>query len=109
MPFDAFEYAIATSQFDPEEEEQTFATHARECSAVAQKYRPEPASGATEVDAHWPFSVEAGAVVVQGEEWRAFVANFMEFYAKSTVGWEKPTEHMRELAQTAVGLPAHER
>ena len=47
--------------------------------------------------------------VVQGEEWRAIVANYAEFYARSAADWEKPTARMRELAQTPAGLPAGER
>ncbi len=47
--------------------------------------------------------------VVQGQEWRASVANFSEFYARSATDWEKPTQRMRELAQTPEGLPADER
>ncbi|CAK0887182.1 unnamed protein product [Prorocentrum cordatum] len=47
--------------------------------------------------------------VVKGEEWRAIVANYAEFYARAAVDWEKPTERMRELAQTPEGLSADER
>ena len=47
--------------------------------------------------------------VVQGEEWRAIVANYAEFYARSAVDWEKPTARMHGLDQTSEGLPAHER
>ena len=47
--------------------------------------------------------------MAQGEEWRAIVANYAEFYARSAADWEKPTARMRELAQTPAGLPAGER
>ena len=47
--------------------------------------------------------------MVKGQEWRAIVANFAEFYARSATDWEKPTQRVRELAQTPEGLPASKR
>ncbi|CAK0826890.1 unnamed protein product, partial [Prorocentrum cordatum] len=47
--------------------------------------------------------------VVKGEAWREIVANYADFYARSATDWEKPTQRMRELAQSPEGLPAAER
>ena len=41
---------------------------------------------------------------MRGQEWRAVVANYAEFYARSAVDWEKPTARMRELAQSPAGV-----
>eukprot|EP00969_Alexandrium_andersonii_P152060 6724255-Alexandrium_andersonii.AAC.1 len=45
----------------------------------------------------------------KGEEWRAVVENYSEFYARSAVDWERPTAHMREALGGPDGLPAEAR
>ena len=46
---------------------------------------------------------------MKGQEWRAIVSNYAEFYARAAGDWEKPSDRMRELAESPGGLPAEER
>ncbi|CAK0876828.1 unnamed protein product [Prorocentrum cordatum] len=47
--------------------------------------------------------------VVSGQEWRAIVANFAEFFGRSATDWEKPTDQMEAKLQSEEGLRPEER
>ena len=47
--------------------------------------------------------------VVKGQEWRAILANFSEFFARSALDWEKFTPEMEELLQAGSGLSSDRR
>ena len=47
--------------------------------------------------------------VVSGQEWRAIVANFAEFFGRSATDWEKPTDEMKVKLQSKEGLRPEER
>ena len=47
--------------------------------------------------------------ITQGQEWRAIVSNFSEFFARGATDWEKFSEDMRAKAATAEGLGPEDR
>ena len=47
--------------------------------------------------------------VVKGQEWRAIVSNFTEFFSRSAMDWEKFTREMRRLLTSEQGLPFQSR
>ena len=47
--------------------------------------------------------------VVSGQEWRAIVAKFSEFYSRSATDWEKFTPEMLSALNTEEGLRPEER
>ena len=56
------------------------------------------------------FSLQAlTPYVVTGSEWRAVVANFAEFYARSSVGWDGFTPDMIESMRSPEGLQPGDR
>ena len=42
---------------------------------------------------------------VKGQEWRAAIANFSEFFARAALDWENFTPEMEEMLQSGAGLP----
>ena len=42
--------------------------------------------------------------VVNGQEWRAIVANFSEFYTRSATDWEKFTPEMKAALASGQGI-----
>ena len=42
--------------------------------------------------------------VTKGEEWRAIVGNFAEFFSRSATDWENFTPEMQRKAESAEGL-----
>ena len=47
--------------------------------------------------------------VVKGQEWRAIVANYSEFFARSAMDWENFTTRMEQDLQGGIGLPPSSR
>ena len=47
--------------------------------------------------------------VVKGQEWRAVLGNYSEFFARSALDWERLTPDMESLLWTSEGLPADRR
>jgi hypothetical protein len=43
--------------------------------------------------------------VVKGQEWRAILGNFSEFFARSALDWEKFTASMQKSLESGAGLP----
>ena len=47
--------------------------------------------------------------VVSGQEKRAIISNFSEFYARAAMDWEKLTPEMKSQLKSAEGLQPHQR
>ena len=57
----------------------------------------------------WLSLMQLAPCAVSGQEWRAIIANFAEFYSRSATDWEHFTPAMLAALQTTMGLLPEQR